>query len=125
MRLALAPLTLACALAAPAAHATGGYHCETPDGSAAISTVIGRAVPQMISARLDRDGETSTTQGEGADLSIGQSWLDDRQIMLDLVDPQALTYIARLRVLRSGGPLDYGYVTLGDETFPVTCETDG
>lgn len=116
----------AAALATPA-RATGGYNCTSPDGALSLLVTTGRGVaPAVVGARLEVGGRTRTLGAEGGvGMVVGQSWIDDEKILLDLADPNVMNHVARLRVFRSGGPLDYGYVRAGDRFYPVVCETDG
>jgi hypothetical protein len=122
-----APLFIALPLllvAAPAA-ATGGFDCRTTDGSGIVmSGTIGRVVgTPLISATLRIGDRTMSTYGTDAEVAIARSWIDAREIRVDLVDAQAEHFEAQLRarVTRRGAA---GTLTRGGRSHPVRCEVE-
>ena len=112
--LAAAPLLL---LAAPAS-ATQGFACRTiaPEG-VNLTIVIGTGIGGGLVGATLRDGERLlSTFGEDRRLVTGQSWVDDRALLLDLLSADGSRRVARLRVGLGGalesrnltGTLDYG-----------------
>jgi hypothetical protein len=112
-------------LAATPALATGGFDCRTSDRSdIVLSGTIGRVAGSPLVAAHLRIGErTLSTTDPEPQIAIGRSWIDEREIRVDLVDPQAERFEARLRVrtTRSGTT---GTLVLGDVTHPVRCEVE-
>ena len=98
-KLHLAPLC--CLLAATPAHATGGMICRTAGSNPVqVALVISHtAVPSVGSARL-------TDNGREVPVSVAQSWLEAKELRVDLTDPQALRHELRLRVQANGRSYD-------------------
>ncbi len=92
----------ATALLLPApAFATTGLVCSTA-GSRPIrlALVIGHtAVPAIVSVRLT-DNRREVT------VVTAQSWFDDKEVRVDLVDRNALRHEARLRAVKQGNAYD-------------------
>ena len=87
-------------IAAPA-DATSGMICETAGARPIrLYVVIGHAaLPAVASARLEE-------QGRDVPIAVAQSWLDSRELRLDLVDPKSLRHELRLRVIQNGDRYD-------------------
>ena len=103
------------------AFATSGYSCTT-EGDAPISVdiVIGHAAgPAIAQVRLTENGRTLSTADADPQLMIAQSWIDDKEVRIDLVDANAERYEARLRVRNSKGTLERG-----GKTYRVVCDDD-
>ena len=118
MRLMLS--LLAALLAATPAHAATSLLCEGVDSDARVEALLaGGLVRTPLAVALEANGFERRTVGPGAPASdalvIGQSWLDGTEFRLDLLDVDARTYEARLRVrfLRDGPPLATGTLVLG------------
>ena len=117
-------LALPMLLVATPALATSGFDCRTtgPD-SVRLAIVIGHGVAPMVAqVRLIAGHRSFSTVGEGEVIVIAQSWLDDEGLKLDLVDAQAMNYVARLRlsfVARGADPV--GDLFYGDRRFRVSC----
>jgi hypothetical protein len=95
-------LALPLLVSATPAWATQGFLCRTvaPEG-VTVSVVIGTL---GIAGAALRDGErTFSSFGTGA--VLGQHWVDERALMLDLLSEDQTERIARLRVGMSG-PLE-------------------
>ena len=88
-------------IAAAPAHATGGLVCQTA-GTRPIEAalVIGHAAVQsIVSARL-------ADNGRAIPVTVAQSWLEPKEIRLDLVDPNAVRHELRLRATWNGRAYD-------------------
>ena len=113
-------------LAATPALATGGYDCRTTDGSEiGVSAVVGHAPGNpLVGARLRLGERVLSTAGEPPAIAVGQSWIDEREIRLDLIDAQALRYEAQLRAriaTRSGW---VGTLVRDGRSHPVRCTVE-
>lgn len=110
----LVAIALVALVSAPA-HSTGGLVCRTAGvRPSEVSLVIGHTVvSSVVSARL-RDG------GVDVPVRVGQSWMDSRELRLDLVDPNALRHEARLRVKRKDVTFD-GTLWRGGKRRWVRC----
>ena len=133
MRAALlaAPLLLV-GVATKPADASTGLVCEGVDGEASVRVLLAAGLVRTPLAASLRDarGERRTI-GPGvatADaLVIGQSWLDRSEFRLDLLDAEARSYEARLRVrfLKDGPTLGVGTLILGPgRVLEVECAAD-
>jgi len=96
--LPLAPIALF--LATPA-HATGGLICRTAGTNVVeLALVVSHtAVPAIVSARM-------TDRGRDVPVVTAQSWLEDREVRIDLVDRNAQRHEARVRAVRRGNAYD-------------------
>jgi hypothetical protein len=115
MRLALflaVPLAL---LAAVPAQATGGLSCETAGANPIhVQLVIGHtAVSSVVQARL-------TDNGAEVPVTIAQAWLVERELRLDLTDPNAERHELRLLAKRKGDNYD-GSLWRGGKRRWVRC----
>lgn len=123
MRRAL-PIALALLTASPAL-ATGGFHCEATDGSGVgMSGSIGR-VPgnPLVGASLHLGERTLSTYDAPPVIAIGRSWIDEREIRVDLVDANAERFEAQLRV-RVTRRRVAGTLVREGRTRRVRCETE-
>lgn len=98
-KLTLAPLCLL--LAATPAEATGGLVCRTAGSNPVqVALVISHTVvPSVVSARL-------IDNGRDVPVSVAQSWLEAKEVRLDLTDRQALRHELRLRAQANGRSYD-------------------
>jgi hypothetical protein len=95
-------LAILCSVfAATPVFATGGMICRTAGTQPIeIALVISHtAVPSIVSARL-------TEYGREIPVSVAQSWLEPKEVRLDLTDKQALRQEARLLVQANGRVYD-------------------
>jgi len=109
-------------VAAPAV-ATGGYSCATIRGAPlrlAIVTAHGVA-PVVAQVRLTEGGRTLSSAAPGAQLLIAQSWIDSRELKLDLTDPAFQRYEARLRARITGRLTAAGSIARNGVTRPIRC----
>lgn len=112
-------LVLPLAVAAPSvAHATGGLLCKTA-GAQAIEVSVGFGhVPgsPLIQTRLIDDGRVIPAQS-------AQWWLDDREMRLLLIDPDAHRQQLTLKVTRNGPVYDGSLWRDGKRRW-VRCRED-
>ena len=89
-------------LAASPAFATGGFNCRADDGSGlALAGTVGHTITSpLVGARLELGGRILSTADAQPQIAIGRSWIDDREIRVDLIDSQALRLEAELRATR-------------------------
>lgn len=119
---ALLALAALIGVAAPAA-ATGGYSCATT-GAAPLRLAIVTAhgvVPVVAQVRLTERGRTLSSAAPRAQLLIAQSWIDTRELKLDLTDTNLQRYEARLRARITGPLTAVGTVTRNGATRPIRC----
>jgi hypothetical protein len=110
------------ALGAPA-HATSGYSCSTSGANPIlIDIVIGHAVAPLIAqVRLTENERIWSTAGDPPDLSIAQSWIDDKELRLDLTDPNVERYEARLRLRIKSELAATGTLERNDKSYKLSC----
>ena len=113
-------------LAATPAFATGGFDCRTTDGSdIMMSGTIGRVIGSPLIAAHLRIGErTLATSDPEPGISIVRSWIDAREIRVDLVDPQAERFEAQLRARLDSRGRGRGTLVRDGVTHPVQCEVE-
>ena len=114
---------VAALFASSPALATGGFDCRTTDGlDIGVSGVVGHVVGNpLVAARLRLGEQLLSTTGEQPRIAVAQSWIDAREIRLDLVDAEASRYEARLRA-RIMIRLDAtGTLLRHGRTHPVRC----
>jgi hypothetical protein len=114
MKKALLSLPVLLAMSAPA-QATGGLVCRTAGvRPIELSLVTGHAaVESVVSARL-RDN------GRNVPVKVAQSWLDAREVRIDLVDPNAMRRETRLIAKKNGRFYD-GTMLRGGRSRWVRC----
>jgi len=112
-------------LASPAL-ATGGFHCEAVDGSAlAISGSVGHVVASpLLGASLHLGDRTLSTSDQPPQIAIGRSWLDEREIRVDLVDANAERFEAQLRVRTRRDGTATGTLIREGRTHRVRCDLE-
>ena len=107
--------------------ATGGFDCRTTDGSNILmSGTIGRVIGAPLIAAHLRVGEqpTLSTTDPEPQIAIVRSWIDEREIRVDLVDPQVERFEAQLRARTARGGRATGTLVRGGVTHPVRCELE-
>ena len=110
--------------AAPAA-ATQGFACRTtaPEG-VTMSVVIGSL--GVVGATLTNGGERLSSFDDGG-LVLGQNWVDERALLLDLLSPDHRERVARLRV-GLGGALESreltGWLEYAGRRWRTVCAPD-
>ena len=122
MRLSLL-IALPMLLAAAPALATGGFDCRTGDGSdIALSGTVGHTLTSpLVAARLRLGSRSLDTGGEDATIAIGRSWIDEREIRVDLVDANAMRFEAQLRARIGARGTASGTLIRNDAEHPVRC----
>jgi hypothetical protein len=98
MKKLLLLLPLALAAATPAA-ATQGLTCRTASGPPIELSLVLGAPPSVLSPQL-------RVAGRRVPVVIGQSWIEEPEIRVDLYDPQLLRHELRLKVRRNGRMFD-------------------
>lgn len=123
MRYALAAALLACS---GPAWATGGFECRPVAGPGPTLTVgIGHGLSLRPFAVWLTEGNRRLAAGEdGSALVLGQTWIDDRYLWIDLLDPQRNGFEARLRASfqpKLRGRPAIGTLVRGGRTWRVRC----
>ena len=113
-------------LAATPAFATGGFDCRTTDRSNIVmSGTIGRVIGSpLVAAHLRLGDRALSTTDPEPPLVIARSWIDARELRVDLADPQVERFEAQLRarIGRRGGAT--GTLVRDGVTHPVRCEIE-
>lgn len=111
--------------AAPA-YATGGYTCSTTDGSRIeFYATVGRSnAPSVPGVIMIVDGKETSTTDAALNIEVGQSWIDSKYAMIEVVKKEDSSTYAKLvtRLDKDGkgkGTLDF----LG-KAHPVECEIE-
>ncbi len=115
-------------LAASQAHATSTIQCRSllqPDLQ--VHLVIGHGTDAMIAQARLVDGAATLATGDGPNSpKIGQGWLDDQDLRLDIVDANREDSIARLLAVRRGPTGRYaGSLRYRGRTYSMACRTEG
>ena len=90
----------------------GGHHPRKAAHSTPSLRIRARKVCGLISSNL-------------RSLTVGQSWIDERYLWLDLLDGEGVRYEARLRANfrpRRGGLPAVGTLVRDGRTYRVRCE---
>ncbi len=129
MRIAVAAIGLLLLAAPGTARATGGMECRPVSGTGPVlRLVIGHGTaPAILSAQLT-DGRTlrsigNVRNGTGG-LAIGQGWIDQRHLWLDLLDPNFSRYEGQLRATfqpRQRGRPAVGTFVREGRTYRMRC----
>jgi hypothetical protein len=106
----LLPLVLAGA--SPAA-ATQGLTCRTASGPPIELSLVLGATPSVLSPQL-------RVAGRSVPVIVGQSWIEQPEIRVDLYDPQLVRHELRLKVRRNGSVFD-GSVWRGGRRRWIRC----
>jgi hypothetical protein len=117
---------LALLFMATPAFATGGFDCRTTDRSGImLSGTIGRVIgTPLVAAHLRLGEETYSTTDPEPRIAIARSWIDAREIRVDLVDPQAERFEAELRARIMLGGRATGTLVRRGVTHPVRCDVE-
>ena len=113
-------------LASTPAWATGGFECRTTDRSnISMTGTIGHTIASpLVTAQLRLGQRMLSTTGARPQLAIGRSWIDSREIRVDLVDANAMRFEAQLRariMTRIGAT---GTLVRNGRTHPVRCTVE-
>ncbi len=122
--------SLACGLATgKPAHATQAIGCTDMKSDSSVEILLGAGpVPNFLSVTIVLgDRRLTTVPGQpGEQVAIAQAYDDGEVVRVDLVDLQAQTRVAAIRIIRAddkAGPFQTGYVQLeGDVAVGITCE---
>ena len=125
MRIALGAACLLLASATPAM-ATGGFECRPISGAGPVVHVgIGHAISiRPFNVTLTEGRQSLSTSGERPALALGQSWIDQQYLWLDLTDPNVTRFEAKLRATfqpRLRGRPAIGTLVRGGRTWRVRC----
>lgn len=111
------------------AWATGGYGCQTSDGSAIefyatvsrtpIPTMVG---PVMVSIKGVQYGEAQDEKLGTPKMQRAQSWFDDGQIMVDLVEPETQEPVMAIRTTRGKKGAMQSTIRYQGKVHPAQCE---
>lgn len=109
------------------AFATGTIHCRSqlqPDLQ--IYLVVGRGADAMIAqARLVDGNRELVTDDRPDSPRLGQAWLDQQDLRVDIVDSNHETMIARLLATRRGPTGRYaGSLRYSGRTYSITCRSE-
>ena len=107
--------------------ATGGFDCRTTDGSDIVmSGTIGRVIGTPLIAAHLRIGDqpTLSTTDPDPQFAIVRSWIDSREIKVDLADPGANQFEAQLRVRIGARGTGTGTLVRNGVTHRVRCEVE-
>jgi hypothetical protein len=120
-------LLLPALLAATPALATGGYSCSTQGKDPVrIDIVTGHGVaPAIAQVRLHDGTRSWSTADADPAIVIAQSWIDLREVRLDLVDAKVQRYEARLRVRTTNRLAATGTLERNGVKRVVRCEGEG
>ena len=126
MRIAL-PVALSLLFAASPVLATGTIHCRSqlqPDLE--VYLAVGYAGDASIaSARLIDAGRVLQTDDLPDSPRLGQSWLDDQDLRVVIVDSNHENVLARLLATRRGPTGRYaGSLRYRGRTYAVSCRSD-
>jgi hypothetical protein len=129
MRLATILAAAAGLTAATPALATSTILCQStisPTDGPALSLVVGTGLGTgIIQARFELDRiRFATGEGPGAPV-IGQGWIDERSLRLDIVDANAEGRIVRLDARRRSGSDYRGTLIHAGRTWRVRCSEEG
>ena len=102
----------ALALAGPAA-ATQGISCKSASLELALGAGTYPGATWWAKEKVD---------GEWVDREVGQQWIDDRFLLLDLVDSEAMTVAARIIAQKVDGMSWRGTVTIDGRDEAIRCE---
>ncbi len=119
-------LLLLALFAASPAFATGGFDCRTTDGSNILmSGTIGRVVgAPLVAAHLRLGEETLSTTDAEPRITIARSWIDTREMRVDLADPQLERFEAQLRTRARRDGTAIGTLVRNGVSHPVRCELE-
>jgi hypothetical protein len=83
---------------------------------------VGSGPGQAISGVHLFEGRTEVTAGlNRTSPAIAQSWIDERDLRLDLIDSNAEHYVARLNARKTRQDTYVGTLVYNGRTYPMTC----
>ena len=111
----LALASIAAALVAVPAHATGGFSCRS---ASQPEIVINVGFGHTAGAALF--SQSLSVSAEEIPVDAPQWWLDDSELRLVLTDPQSWDRVAVVRATRNGASYD-GSVTYNGQQHWIRC----
>ena len=117
------PALLMLTLGASPATAGIAFACSTTDGSEiTLSVSVGHGeVPHLTMLTMTFDDGGYTNYGDDPKVQIGQSWLDDTQMMMDIVEPESRDLLFALRTRLTDGDDYTGTISYKGKRHPVAC----
>jgi hypothetical protein len=129
MRPAIRIAAAAALCAASPALATGTILCRStisPTDGPALSLVVGNAPGTgILQARFALDRIRFATGGGPGAPVVGQGWVDEHSLRLDIIDANAEGRIIRLDTRRRGGTDYRGILIHAGRTWRVRCTEQG
>lgn len=115
------------ALAASPAWATGGYSCATSDGSKIeilMGIGFGRAHNHLVNLHVIIGDKAYSPFLDGDDMALGQVWMSDDEVFMDLVDSKDRELVMALRTwtVKDGDWAGKGTVSYKGISHPIMCE---
>ena len=100
-----------------------GFACSTTDGSEiTLSVSVGHdKVPHLTMLTMTFDGGGYTSYDDDPKVQIGQSWLDETQMMMDVVEPESRDLLFALRTRLTDGDDYTGTISYKGKLHPVAC----
>ncbi|HVQ08121.1 MAG TPA: hypothetical protein VMS43_06765 [Allosphingosinicella sp.] len=96
----------------------------SPTDGPALSLVVGNGTG-ILQARFELDRiRFATSDGSGAAV-IGQAWIDEHSLRIDIVDANAEGRLVRLDTRRRSGPDYRGILVHAGRTWRVRCGEEG
>jgi len=117
------PIAVATMLWTAPAFATGTIHCETNvrDGPE-IYLVVGRGAAGSVTQMHLSGSAGGFTTGNGPTApAISQTWLDQQELKVDVIDHNAEFHVARLIGRRAGENRYRATLRYRGRTFPMIC----
>ena len=128
-RLKSVALGLVMSLTAGSSFATGSISCGGADNDISVRMTLGAGpVPNVFQAEVAQGDVVYSTNDAERPAAIARSFIDEQSIVMDMMDDQATTHVAEVRVLRvlsdEGESLQIGYARLKDMP-PIAIFCDG
>jgi hypothetical protein len=117
------PIALLALLSASPAFASGTIHCSSTErGAPEIYLVVGRGAGAAITGMhlSGPAGQFTTGAGAGSP-AVSQSWLDERDLRIEVVDSNAEYHVARLIGRRAGENLYRATLRYRGRTHAMSC----
>lgn len=118
------PIALLMLLGASPALASGTIHCESAErGAPEIYLVVGRGAGAAITGMHLSGPAGQFTTGAGPNSpAVSQSWLDARELKIEVVDRNAEYHVARLIGRRAGENLYRATLRYRGRNHAMACE---
>lgn len=121
-------LGLALSLMATSSYATGSISCGGADSDISVLMTLGAGpVPNVVQAEVGQGDVVYSTIDAERPAAIARVFIDEQSIVLDMMDDQASTQVAEVRVLRAmddeGEGLQIGYARVkGMQPVAIICD---